>query len=444
MIFLGACIFSQLAICDSHNLMASSQFAQVQRIVSPGGIEIWYVKEPNIPVISVTLGFRGGSANDPENKSGLGNFALELLDQGAGQLSGLEFRQALADRGISFSKDLSHDLISISLQTLTKHRKKAFSLLGIALKDAHFREDAVKRIRSQILNVLAEKERNPRTIAGQSWIGDALKNHPYARTIDGTKKSIESISSSDLKKWADTHFVLDNLIVGVAGNISANEISELIDNALIGLKNSSSVSKINDFDFPDVGRTQIIQMPLTQSIVVFGLSGLKRNDPDFYAAYIMNHILGGGSFSSRFYQEIREKRGLAYSVYSYLLTRRHGGLLLGSVSTRNDAVVQVLSIIRSEIVKMVNRGVSEGELLAAKKYLTGAFPLRFDSGYKISEILVQMQLESLGIDFLGKRNNLIEAVTQKDVQRVAKRLLKSEQFRVVVVGDLNNLERSGL
>ena len=185
-------------------------------------------------------------------------------------------------------------------------------------------------------------------------------------------------------------------------------------------------------------------MPLTQSVVAFGLPGLKRNDPDFYAAYIMNHILGGGSFSSRLYQEIREKRGLAYSVYSYLLPLKHGGLYLGNVSTRNDAVSQVLSIIRSEIHKMVEMGVSEEELLAAKKYLTGAFPLRFDSGFKISKILTHMQLESLGINYLRERNNLIERVTQKDVHYVAKHLLNSKQLHVVVVGNPDNLETSGL
>lgn len=438
------CLSGCVVICQPHSLMASNQFAKVERIVSPGGIEVWYVEEPSIPVISVTLGFRGGSVNDPEYKSGLGNFALALLDEGAGHLDGLEFRQALADRGINFNTDLSHDLVSISLQTLSKHKEEAFSLLGLALKEANFQPDAVNRIRSQILNIIAEKERDPRTIAGQRWYRDTLKNHPYAKPTEGTKKSIEAISSIDLKKWVKKNFVLENLIVGVAGDISGDEIAELIDNALIGLKDYSSVAKITDFNFPNVGSTQIIEMPLSQSVIVFGLDGLKRKDPDFYAAYVMNHILGGGSFSSRFYQEIREKRGLAYSVYSYFLTRQHGGLFLGSVSTRNDAVSQVLSIIRSEISKMEKNGVSKKELLAAKKYLTGAFPLRFDSGFKISKILVQMQLESLGIKFLGERNRLIEIVTQKDVKRVAKRLLNSEQLRVVVVGDPNNLKKSKL
>ena len=229
---LGVCVLGNAVIFEPGNLMASNQFAQVDRIVSPGGIEIWYVKEPSIPVISVTLGFRGGSANDPVNRSGLGNFALALLDEGAGSLDGIEFRRALADRGISFSKDISHDLVSISLQTLTKHSEKAFSLLGFALKDAHFEVEAVNRIRSQILNVIAEKKHNPRIIAGQRWYQDTFQNHPYGRVIDGTEESIKAITSNDLKMWVNRHLALDNLVVGVAGNIPANEIARLIDSFL--------------------------------------------------------------------------------------------------------------------------------------------------------------------------------------------------------------------
>ena len=440
-IALGLCLI--LIVCVLPALLAAAPIAKVQRIVTPAEIEIWYVQEANIPVISVSLGFRGGTALDPPGKSGLANFALGLLDEGAGEFDSLAFQKAIINRAIRLNSNASRDLVTVSLQTLTRNRDKAFELLGLALGDARFEAEPVERVRSQILSVLADEERNPRSIAARNWFGDVFQDHPYAQRANGTEETVRAITSADLREWAHRRFARDNLIVGASGDVSPGEIARLIDIALAGLPARASSTSVPEAVFPLTGATQVIRMPLTQSVVMFGLPGIKRDDDDFYVAYVMNYILGGGGFTSRLYQEVREKRGLAYSVYSYLAPLQHAGIYMGGVATRNDGVAQSLEIIRAEIARLAENSVSAEELSVAKQYLTGAFPLRLDTGGKVAGILVHMQFDSLGIDYLDRRNAYIEAVTLDDIGRVAQRLLDPERMRIVVVGDPKNLAADG-
>lgn len=439
--FLAICCFL-LAASVFSAARADEPIARVQRVMSPSGIEIWYVQEANIPVISLSLGFRGGTVLDPPGKAGLANFALGLLNEGAGELDALAFQKAVIDRAIHLNSNASRDLVTVSLQTLTRNRDEAFKLLGMALSEARFEAAPVERVRAQILNILADEARNPRTIAARTWFGDIFADHPYAQRANGTEETIRAITPGDLKNWTNARFARDNLIVGASGDVAPAEIARLVDIALAGLAAHAAATPVPEAVFPASGATHVVRMPLMQSVVVFGMPGLKRDDADFYAAYVMNYILGGGGFTSRLYEEVREKRGLAYSVYSYLAPLQYAGLYMGGVATRNDGVAQTLDIIRAEIASLSEAGVSAEELSAAKQYLTGAFPLRLDSGSKVAGILVQMQFESLGIDYLDRRNGYMEAVTMADIIRVAGRLLNPERLRVVVVGDPEGLKDS--
>ena len=439
--FLGIIFVLILSLLPA--AVSAAPVAPVERVVTPAGIEIWYVREPNIPVISVSLGFRGGTALDPADKPGLANFALGLLDEGAGDMDSLAFQQAVVNRAIQLSGDASRDLVTVSLQTLSRHRDEAFGLLGLALGEAHFAAEPVERVRKQILNTLADEERSPRSIAARDWFRDVFAEHPYSRRANGTEEAVGAITPEDLKAWAKGRFARNNLIVGASGDVAPAEIARLVDLALAGLPARVDIAAVPEAAFPETGATQVVRMPLMQSIVVFGLPGMKREDPDFYAAYVMNYILGGGGFTSRLYQEVREKRGLAYSVYSYLAPLEHAGLYMGGVATRNDGVVETLDIIRAEIARLGEHNISAEELAMAKQYLTGAFPLRLDTGGKVARILLQMQFEGLGIDYLERRNNYIGAVTLDDTARVARRLLDPERMRVMIVGDPQNLATDG-
>lgn len=413
---------------------------EVQRIVTPAGIELWYVQEPNIPIIALALGFRGGSALDPPGKAGLTNFATSVLDEGAGDMDSLAFQKAIVDRAIDFDVDVGRDMISVQLRTLSKHRDEAFRLLGLALREPRFDDAAVERVRGQILTILAQNERDPETVAIRTWFGDVFPDHPYGVPLSGVPDDIRSITADDLRSVVTSRFARDNLIVGASGDVPPDEIARLVDSALADLPPHAGPVALANAPFPNAGRTIVERMPVPQSVVSFGMPGLKRDDPDFYAAYVMNYVLGGGGFTSRLYEEVREKRGLAYSVYSYLYPLEYAGLFLGGVATRNNGVKEAIDIIRTEIGRLAQDGVTDDELAAAKKYLTGAFPLRLDNGAKIARMLVGMQFDNLGIDYIDRRNDYIEAVTKDDIARVADRLLDPRRLTVVVVGDPKGID----
>jgi zinc protease len=411
-----------------------------QRVVTPGGLEVWYVHEPSIPIIALSVAFEGGSALDPPDQAGLASFAASLLNEGAGEMDSLAFQKAVVDRAIRLDFDVGRDFFSAELQTLSQHRDEAFRLLGLALAAPRFDRRAVKRIRRQILSVLAEAENEPDTVAVRSWFAEVFPDHPYGRIKDGTPESIAAIARGDLKAWAARRLARNNLTIGAAGDVSPEELGRLVDLAFGALPAEAAPVDVAEASVPSGGRVIVKRMPLPQSVVTFGMAGLKRDDPDFYAAYVMNHILGGGGFTSRLHKEVREKRGLAYSVYSYIYPLRRAGLYAGSVATRNDRVAETLELVRQEIARIAETGVSETELKAAQTHVTGAFPLRFDSGAKIAGTLVTMQLNDLGIDYIQHRNDYINAVTSDDIARVARRLLDPERLVVVVVGDPAGIE----
>jgi zinc protease len=310
----------------------------------------------------------------------------------------------------------------------------AFELLRLALTEARFDEEPVGRIRSQILAGLARDSQNPRSIVGRTMSKVLFPEHPYGRPVSGTTASVTDLSVADLRGFVAERFARDTLVVGVVGDITAEELTRRLDETFLGLPETAAPAVVPD-TLPDLeGGVVVVERDIPQSIVSFGHAGIARDDPDYYAAYVVNYILGGGGFSSRLYAEIREKRGLAYSVYAYLNSLDHAALVMGGVATRNERVAETLELIRAEWRRMAEVGPSETELHNAKTYLTGSFPLRFSSSGRISGMLIGMQLRDLGIDYLERRNGLIEAVTLEDARRVAARLYAPDKLTVVVIG----------
>ena len=434
-------IILALATCLLGGLWPSGlKAAEVQHIVTPAGIDVWYVREPSIPIIALSLGFPGGTALDPAGKEGLANLAMSLLDEGAGDMDDLAFQRAVVDQAILMSFRAGLDAVSVSLQTLSRDREEAFRLLGVALSAPRFEAAAVERVRGQVLAVIASDEKDPDSIAGRRWFEAMFGDHPYARSRNGTVDGVAAITQDDLRVFMRERITRGEVVVGASGDVPAEEMGRLVDLALANLPASGAPSTVPEAGFPMGGRLEVVDMSIPQSIATFGLPGLKRKDPDFYAAYVMNYILGGSGFASRLTETVREERGLAYSVYSYLYTLRRAGLFLGGVATRNDAIAESLDLIRDELERMAEEGVSERELADAKLGMTGAFPLRFDSAASVAEMLVGMQYEDLGIDYFDKRNSYIEAVTTTDIRNVARRLLDDDRLLVVVVGAPEGLD----
>lgn len=407
---------------------------EVQRVLSPGGIEAWLVEDHSNPIISLDLAFRGGAALDPGGKEGLANMVSALIDEGAGELDSQAFQGRLEDLSIRLGFSAGLDSFSGELRTLTENRDVAFELLRLALSEPRFDQEPVERIRSQILAGLARAAEDPDAIASRALRDLFFPEHPYGRPADGTPGTVAGLEVADLRRFAAERFARDVLVIGVVGDIAPGELGRLLDATFLGLPAQAAPFEVATTGPRGEGAVIVIERDVPQSVVAFGHAGIMRHDPDYYAAYIVNYILGGGGFASRLYKEVREKRGLAYSVYSYLSPLDRSALVVGGVATENGRVAVSLDLIRKEWSRMAADGPSAQELEDAKTFLTGSFPLRFSSSGRIAGMLVGMQLEDLGIDYLDRRNGMVEAVTLEQARRVAKRLFVPDELSVVVVG----------
>lgn len=406
----------------------------IEKVVSPGGITAWLVSDDTVPLIAVDFAFRGaGSAQDPAGKEGIANLLSTMLDEGAGELDSAAFQARLADLNVRLSFDAGRDSFQGEMTTLAENRDAAFDLLRLALTEPRFDAEPIARMRTQAISQLRRSERDPDSIAGRLWASTAFPDHPYGRPSNGTEATVSTLGADDLSAFRDRAFARDNLVVGVVGAIDAKTLAPLLDEAFGALPEKADITPVQPVTPKTGGHAEdTFQSP--QTVIRFGAPGLLRDDPDFIPAYVMNHILGGGTFTSWLFEEVREKRGLAYSIYTYLLPYDHAGVFAGGTSTSADKTAEVVGLIQSEVQRMATEGPSEQELADAKRFLTGSFPLRFDSSGKIASQLVALQLDNLGTDYIDKRNGLIEAVTLEDVRRVAKRILDSGDLTVVTVG----------
>jgi zinc protease len=406
----------------------------VQEVTSPGGIKAWLIEDHSMPLIAVGIGFHGGSELDPVGKEGLATFVSDTLDEGAGELSSREFQQRLNDLSIDFGFNAGIDDFTGNMRTLTDRRDQAFDLLRLALTAPRFDAEPVERMRGQLLASLDDDSSEPGSIAGRVWWHTAFPDHPYGRQTAGTTAGVKAITADDLRGFVKNRFARDNLILGVVGDITAADLKPLLDRTFGALPAAASAAAVSEGKPAAAGAVIVVDRALPQSVVLFGADGIKRKDPDFYAAYVMNHILGGGGFSSRLTQEVREKRGLVYSIDTDLVTLDHAALLQGSLGTKNASVAETMALVKQEWKRMREEGPTAEELADAKLFITGSYALRFSSTTSIANALVGVQLQNFPPDYFAKRNGYINAVTLEDVKRVAKRLLDPDALTFVIVG----------
>ncbi len=407
----------------------------VKVVKSPKGITAWLVTDRTAPVLHMAFAFRPGALRDPVGKEGLTNLMTILLDEGAGDMDSLAFQRRMEELAFTWQVNAGRDTIHASVRTLTRHRDEVFKLVGLALTKPRFDAEPIERARAQLRAYLRREMTDPNTIAYRTWMQGMYPEHPYGRTVDGTPETVAKLTREDLVAQHRATFGRDNLIVGVVGDISPEELAPLLDVAFGDLPEKSAPIEIGEVSPHATGEVTVKRMSIPQSVVMFGHGALKREDKDFYAAMVMNHILGGGTFSSRLYTEVREKRGLAYSVYSYLNPFEKGPLYMGQVSTENGRVKESIDIIRAEWKRMAQGDVTEEEVDSAKTYITGSYALRFASASAISRMLVNTQVDGNGPDYFDKRNGYIQAVTLADVKRVAARLLQADKLTFFVVGN---------
>ena len=405
----------------------------IERVVSPGGIEAWLVHERAVPLIAVEFAFAGGAAQDPAGKAGTATLTASLLDAGAGDLDSTAFSDRLERKAIEMSFSAQRDTIRGTMRTLTENRDEAFELLRLAVTAPRFDAKDVEISRAQILSLLRRETTSPTDIAIRRWWETAFEGHPYGRPVNGTSDTVSSISVADLKSYTHRVLARQNLKIAVVGDIDAETLKVLLDRTFGALPEKPELNPIANVAPHGLGRRIEVSLDVPQTVVDFGGPGIPRQDPDFMAAYLVNHILGGGSTDSRLYQEVREKRGLAYSVSDNLVWLDHAAVLLGGTATRADRAGETVDLIEKEIQHFAENGPTAGELVGAKRYLNSAFALNLDSSTKIAGLLVQLQLDGFDTDYFSRRSAMIEAVTLDDARRVAKRLL-DKGLLVTVVG----------
>ncbi len=407
---------------------------EIKRVVSPGGIEAWLVEDHKVPIIALEWAFEGAGASDPKGKEGLANLAARTLDEGAGPYDSQAFAARLQDNAIGLGFDVGRDAFSGSLRTLSDRRDEAFDLARLSLTEPRFDAEAVERMRAAVLSSLRRDQADPNYVARRLFYATAYPDHPYGDEIRGTLESLPTITPDDLRNFVKSSFGRDRLIVAAAGDITPEDLGLALDRVFGALPATTAIPAIANVEPKGAGETLVVTRPTAQTVMLMGEPGIKRSDPDWYAATVMNYVLGGGGFGSRLMEEVREKRGLSYGVYSYLVSLDHSALIMAGGNTVNAKAGQALDIMRQEWKRMAEKGVTEEELADAKTYLTGSFPLQLSSTQAIAGMLLQVRRDRLGIDYLDRRNALINGVTQEDVQRVAQRLLHPDRLLTVLVG----------
>jgi zinc protease len=411
---------------------------KIERVVSPGGIEAWLVREPSLPLVALNFAFVGGSAQDAADKPGVGYMVSSLLDDGAGEFDAKAFQQRLQDNAVELRFSVTQDYFYGSIRLLRERQDQSFELLRLAVNQPRFDDDAIARIRDQILAGLRRETTDPGSVANRTWWRIAFPDHPYGRPANGTLNSLPTIAAADLRDYTGRVLTRDTLKVAAVGDIDADTLGKTLDRVFGSLPATGKREPVADATVRDGGRRVVVQLNVPQSVVRMGGNGIMRKDPDFMPAYVLNHVLGGGSFTSRLYDEVREKRGLAYGVYSYLTAMRHSAMFMAQTQTQADSTKEALDLVETQIQRMLTEGPTEEELGKAKAYLKGSYALNFDTSSKIASLLLQNQLDELGIDYIDKRNALIDSVGIGDARRAAKRLAESGML-VTVVGQPKGL-----
>jgi zinc protease len=422
-------------------LAAAPLWAEIDiaEVTSPGGINAWLVQEESIPFVALELRFKGGASLDLPGKRGATNLMVGLLNEGAGDLDSRAFAERAESLAASFEFDVGDDAVSISARFLTENQDEALALLHDAITQPRFDQDAIDRVKGQLVSVIRSDAQDPDNLVGRAFDSMVFGDHPYGSAIEGTEESVAALTRDDLIAAHKGALARDRIYVGAAGDITPEALAEILDK-LLGDLPETGTPQAPDVAVSTQAGVTVVPFDVPQSVAIFGHEGIARDDPDFFAAYVLNEILGGGGFEARLMEEVREKRGLTYGVYSYLVPKDHAALYLGRVSSANDRIAEAIDVIRAEWTKMAENGVTEEELATAKTYLTGAYPLRFDGNGPIANILVGMQMDDLPAEYVNTRNAQIEAITLDDIKRVAAHILKPEALHFVVVGKPEGLD----
>ena len=415
-------IFKNLGAFEYKNLKTNS------------GIEFWFVEDKSIPIVSVSFSFKGGSSIDTKNKNGISNLMTSLLDEGTRNLTSKQFKNEMKMKGMKLSFSTQKDKIDGVFQIISSQAKQGFDLFYEAVNHPSFNDADIERVKRQVISSIKIDESNLSTLASNKFNQNFFKDHVFSKNIKGSESSLKNITKLDLVDHHKKSLVRNNLIIGVAGNINVNQIKKYIELVFGELVENQQIFSIQKFNSLSVGE-KIFEMKTPQSSVLFGHPGLERNNENFFALRIANYILGGGGFQSRLYKNIREKKGLVYSIYSYLLSYENDGVIVGGFQTRNISVFETINNVKHEWKKIHSRGITKKELDNAKAYFNGSFTRNFTSTLSIARLLQVVQYYELGADYFIKREKIINSLNLEKVNGIISEYFSNEKLFFMIVGE---------
>ena len=405
----------------------------ITQVTSPSGLEAWLVEERSIPFVSLDLIFAGGAALESDAQAGVVNLMTSLLSEGAGDMDAQAFAARSEELATRIRFEAERDSVSVSVRFLTEDADEVIEHLRLALTEPRFDEDAIARTRGQLMAQLRRDVLDPNTIASRAFANAAFQDHPYGRESNGTPETVSTLDRDALVAAHQGAIARDRVYIGAAGDISADELGGLLDRLFEGVPETG-------WDMPERAEflaepgMEIIPFDGPQSVVAFGHAGIARDDPEFLTAFVVNEVFGGGRFGTRLMRSLREERGLTYGIGAFLSSGALGESYQGRLSTDNANVELVIDLLRDEWAQIASEGVTEEELDRIQTYLTGAYPLRFDGNSSIASIMASMQYQGFDIDYVNRRNDMINALTLDEVNDLASRLYDPESLFFVVVG----------
>ncbi|MFN8701720.1 MAG: M16 family metallopeptidase [Rhodospirillales bacterium] len=412
-----------------------AQGQRIEAVRSPGGIEAWLVRENSLPLLAIEFSWRGGSAQDPAGQEGLTALMADMLTQGAGSRDQRAFSAELENRSIALGFSAGLDTVQGSLRVLSRDKSLGITLLAEALGQPRFDSEQVERLRANVLASLSREETNPETLARRAFARAAFGEHVYARPTRGTPESVKTLATADMRAQLARLLARENLVVAAVGDTTPEELGALLDRAFGGLPQAARLVPVVPISIGGAGKTFVIPRPGSQTYALFGHQGVGRDDPDLFAATVVNYILGGGGFNSRLMLSVRERAGLTYGIGTGLAIFDAAALVQGSTSSDNRTLARALDMVRAEWAQMGKDGPSEDELRGAKDFLTGSYPLQFDGSSRIARLMVGARLDGRGRDWFEERQRRVRAVTLADAKRVAARLFDPAKLLVVAVGE---------
>ena len=408
----------------------------IQHWQTSTGAEVYFVENHDLPIIDLSTNFAAGSARDDQAKSGLANITRYVMTLGAAGLTDEQISQRLADVGAVMGGELDADRASFKLRTLSsaREREQALDIYTKILQQPDFPEAVLEREKLRIIAGLREAATQPESISSKAFMRALYGEHPYALDDGGEPETVATIKREDLQGFYNTYYGAQNAVIAMIGDMSRDEAAQIAERISGGLPQAEPASVIPQVNYPNQAVETRIPHPATQSHILLGYPGIKRGDPDYFPLYVGNYILGGGGFVSRLTEEVREKRGLVYSVYSYFMPMAELGPFQVGLQTKREQAEAAMKVVHETLDKFMSKGVTEAELKAAKQNIIGGFPLRTDSNAKILDYLAVIGFYKLPLTYLEDFNKQVGKVTTAQIKDAFNRRIKTDKMVTVVVG----------